>query len=86
MSNAEEKNDRWAGKKEEGLTNTSFTGLVDGLGGQIVPYKLLSVRGEDGCGMVHLAEWWMLVGRRVVRKIIKSGMDSKQVIARFDEN
>jgi Tol biopolymer transport system component/tRNA A-37 threonylcarbamoyl transferase component Bud32 len=53
-------------------------------GGQVGRYKLLSVLGEGGYGIVYLAEQQRPVKRRVALKIIKPGMDSKQVIARFE--
>jgi eukaryotic-like serine/threonine-protein kinase len=51
---------------------------------QIGPYKLLDVLGEGGMGVVYLAEQTVPVRRRVALKILKPGMDSKQVLARFD--
>lgn len=54
------------------------------LGGQIGPYKLLSVLGEGGYGIVYLAEQHEPIRRRVALKIIKPGMDTRQVIARFE--
>jgi eukaryotic-like serine/threonine-protein kinase len=54
------------------------------LGTVIGPYKLLEVIGEGGMGMVYLAEQTQPVRRMVALKIIKPGMDTKQVIARFE--
>ena len=54
------------------------------LGGQIGPYKLLGILGEGGYGIVYLAEQQEPIRRRVALKIIKPGMDTKQVIARFE--
>ena len=54
------------------------------LGTQIGPYKLLQVIGEGGMGVVYMAEQRQPVERRVALKIIKPGMDSHQVIARFE--
>ncbi|MBN2271248.1 MAG: protein kinase [Sedimentisphaerales bacterium] len=54
------------------------------LGTQIGRYKLLSVLGEGGFGIVYLAEQKEPVRRQVALKVIKPGMDSKQVIARFE--
>jgi eukaryotic-like serine/threonine-protein kinase len=51
---------------------------------QIGPYKLLDVLGEGGMGVVYLAEQTVPVRRRVALKVLKPGMDSKQVLARFD--
>lgn len=47
------------------------------------PYKLLELLGEGGFGVVWLAEQTEPVRRRVAIKVIKPGMDSKAVIARF---
>jgi serine/threonine protein kinase len=47
-------------------------------------YKLLEQIGEGGCGIVYVAEQEEPVRRRVALKVIKVGMDTKQVIARFD--
>src|SRR6476659_2265640 len=48
------------------------------------PYRLLQRIGEDGMGEVWLAEQTRPVHRRVAVKIIKAGMDSAQVVARFE--
>ncbi len=53
-------------------------------GDRIGPYKLLSQLGEGGMGVVYLAEQQEPLRRRVALKIIKLGMDTKQVIARFE--
>ena len=50
----------------------------------IGPYKLLQQIGEGGMGAVYMAEQTEPVRRRVALKIIKPGMDSRQVIARFE--
>jgi WD40 repeat protein/serine/threonine protein kinase len=47
-------------------------------------YKLLDKVGEGGCGVVYVAEQTAPVRRRVALKVIKMGMDTKQVIARFE--
>src|SRR5687767_12726043 len=47
-------------------------------------YKLLEQVGEGGMGVVYVAEQTEPVRRRVALKIIKPGMDTKQVIARFE--
>src|SRR5258707_6267115 len=47
-------------------------------------YKLLQHIGEGGCGVVYMAEQEEPVRRRVALKVIKLGMDTKQVIARFE--
>jgi serine/threonine protein kinase/tetratricopeptide (TPR) repeat protein len=53
-------------------------------GTQIGPYKLLQQIGEGGMGVVYMAEQEKPVRRKVALKIIKPGMDSRQVIARFE--
>ena len=55
-------------------------------GTQIGPYKLLQEIGEGGMGVVYMAEQTEPVERRVALKIVKPGMDSRQVIARFEIN
>ncbi|MCL4787917.1 MAG: serine/threonine protein kinase, partial [Verrucomicrobia bacterium] len=53
-------------------------------GDQVGPYKLLQQIGEGGCGVVYMAEQVQPLKRRVALKILKLGMDTKQVIARFE--
>ena len=53
-------------------------------GDRVGPYKLLQQIGEGGMGVVYMAEQQEPVRRRVALKIIKPGMDSRQVIARFE--
>ena len=50
----------------------------------IGPYKLLQQIGEGGMGIVYMAEQEHPIRRRVALKIIKPGMDSAQVVARFE--
>jgi serine/threonine protein kinase len=50
----------------------------------IGPYKLLEQIGEGGFGVVFMAEQQQAVRRKVALKVIKPGMDSRQVIARFE--
>ena len=58
--------------------------LLEMAGTQIGPYKLIEEIGQGGMGVVYMAEQKEPVRRRVALKIIKPGMDSRQVIARFD--
>ena len=53
-------------------------------GDRIGRYKLLQQIGEGGCGVVYMAEQEEPVRRRVALKVIKWGMDTKSVIARFE--
>ena len=53
-------------------------------GGRLGRYKLLRVLGEGGMGIVYLAQQEQPVKRQVAVKIIKPGMDSAKVIARFE--
>ncbi|HEX3799884.1 MAG TPA: tetratricopeptide repeat protein [Verrucomicrobiae bacterium] len=53
-------------------------------GDKIGRYKLLQQIGEGGCGVVYMAEQEEPVRRRVALKVIKLGMDTKNVIARFE--
>ncbi len=53
-------------------------------GDRIGRYKLLQQIGEGGCGVVYMAEQEQPVRRRVALKIIKPGMDTKNVMARFE--
>src|SRR5208282_1971166 len=53
-------------------------------GDRIGRYKLLQEIGEGGCGVVYMAEQEEPVHRRVALKVIKLGMDTKSVIARFE--
>jgi len=58
--------------------------LSEGPGTVIGPYKLLEHIGEGGFGAVYMAEQEEPIRRRVALKVIKLGMDTKQVIARFE--
>jgi serine/threonine protein kinase len=58
--------------------------ITEKLGTQIGPYKLLQQIGEGGMGVVYMAEQKKPVKRRVALKIIKPGMDTRQVIGRFE--
>ena len=69
-STADAKADGWSAAESAGTT--------------IGPYKLLEQIGEGGMGVVYVAEQARPVRRKVALKIIKPGMDTKQVIARFE--
>ena len=57
---------------------------AEGTGTKIGRYRLLGRLGEGGCGVVYLAEQQEPVKRRVALKIIRLGMDTENVIARFE--
>src|SRR5437762_11640519 len=56
----------------------------DAPGTMIGPYKLLEQIGEGGFGVVYMAEQTEPVRRKVALKIVKPGMDTRQVVARFE--
>ena len=63
---------------------TTVEPLAEKPGDRIGRYKLLQQIGEGGCGVVYMAEQQEPVRRRVALKVIKPGMDSRQVLARFE--
>ncbi|MHC4440044.1 MAG: serine/threonine protein kinase, partial [Planctomycetota bacterium] len=73
-----------SGPERSGNSTASYATVVEQPGGWIGQYKLLSVLGEGGMGIVYLAEQERPIKRRVALKVIKPGMDSKRVIARFE--
>jgi hypothetical protein len=58
--------------------------VTEGPGATIDRYKLLQVIGEGGFGVVYMAEQQEPVVRKVALKIIKLGMDTREVVARFE--
>jgi serine/threonine protein kinase/Flp pilus assembly protein TadD len=67
-----------------GLAPTVVLELGERPGAVIGPYKLLQQIGEGGMGVVWMAEQTEPVRRTVALKVIKPGMDSRQVVARFE--
>jgi WD40 repeat protein/serine/threonine protein kinase len=59
-------------------------GADESVGQNIGRYKLMEEIGEGGCGVVYVAEQTEPVRRRVALKVIKLGMDTKAVVARFE--
>jgi WD40 repeat protein/predicted Ser/Thr protein kinase len=57
---------------------------IEGSGTRIGRYEVLELIGEGGMGLVYLAQQKEPVRRRVALKIVKLGMDTKQVVARFE--
>lgn len=69
----------------DGLDSTRIDpDSIETTGAKIGPYKLLRAIGEGGMGTVFMAEQERPVRRRVALKIIKPGMDTRQVVARFE--
>src|ERR1051325_5737630 len=62
----------------------SVAGAAQKAGHRIGRYKLLEKIGEGGWGVVYMAEQTEPIRRRVALKVVKLGMDTKQVIARFE--
>jgi serine/threonine-protein kinase len=69
---------------EPDLAATLDESLRERPGTVIGPYKLLEQIGEGGMGLVFVAEQHQPVHRKVALKVIKPGMDSRQVVARFE--
>jgi serine/threonine protein kinase/Flp pilus assembly protein TadD len=68
----------------EGVTTCDGAPALATAGTVIGPYKLLEQIGEGGFGVVFMAEQQEPIRRKVALKVLKPGMDSKQVIARFE--
>lgn len=65
-------------------TTETFASVCDFPSSTIGPDKLLQQMGEDGFGIVSMAEQLEPVRRHVALKILKPGMDTKEVNARFE--
>jgi serine/threonine protein kinase/WD40 repeat protein len=72
-----------AGEQGPEFAVGSLGQLTEKPGGRIGPYRLLEKIGEGGCGVVYLAEQEDPIRRVVALKVVKLGMDTRQVIARF---
>ena len=71
-------------ERSQGVLDATATPLIDHAGTIVGPYKVLQQIGEGGMGTVFMAEQTHPVQRKVALKVIKPGMDSHQVIARFE--
>jgi hypothetical protein len=58
--------------------------VAEGVGSSVGPYRLMEQVGEGGMGLVFVAEQLQPVRRKVALKVIKPGMDTRQVVARFE--
>jgi serine/threonine protein kinase len=67
-----------------GETASYAATVSEGEGTVIGPYKLMEQIGEGGMGLVFVAEQQHPVRRKVALKVIKPGMDTRQVVARFE--
>jgi eukaryotic-like serine/threonine-protein kinase len=83
---AEQKADQFLAKNPIEVDELLVTAsdVVEKQGTQIGCYKLLQKIGEGGCGVVYMAEQEEPIRRRVALKVIKPGMDTRQVVARFE--
>ena len=72
------------GRPAHGLVASMDQTAREGPGTVIGPYKLLEQIGEGGMGLVFVAEQQQPVRRKVALKVIKPGMDTRQVVARFE--
>ena len=75
-------NERFEGN--ESLPTAEYGVEREGPGARIGSYKLISILGEGGYGIVYLADQHEPFRRHVALKVIKPGMDTHQVIARFE--
>src|ERR1022692_1154434 len=66
------------------VITTNMIPATEKPGDKIGRYKLREQIGEGGCGVVYVADQEEPVRRRVALKVIKLGMDTKQVVARFE--
>jgi serine/threonine protein kinase/Flp pilus assembly protein TadD len=71
-------------RRPAALGVTADAAHTEGPGTVIGPYKLLEQIGEGGFGVVFLAEQTQPVRRKVALKVVKPGMDTRQVVARFE--
>ncbi len=61
-----------------------YSAVTERVGTMVGRYKLLERIGEGGFGVVYMAEQQQPVRRKVALKVVKPGMDSRQVLARFE--
>jgi serine/threonine protein kinase/tetratricopeptide (TPR) repeat protein len=76
--------DSFLDRGDEDEAGTIDRPIAERPGTQIGPYKLMEQIGEGGMGLVFVAEQERPVRRKVALKVIKPGMDTREVIARFE--
>lgn len=81
---AHDKPDEFLEEPIGGPPTLDMASIAEGPGTRIGPYKLLQQIGEGGFGLVFMAERVEEIQQKVAIKIVKPGMDSKEVIARFE--
>ncbi len=72
------------GEDSDGAAAASVEQFAEAPGGYVGRYRLVRILGEGGMGVVYLAEQLEPIRRQVALKVIKPGMDSQRVIARFE--
>jgi len=72
------------GLEGDSAATSDTPSLIEGPGTKIGHYELLELMGEGGMGLVYSAEQKEPIKRKVALKIVKLGMDTKQVVARFE--
>src|SRR5262249_44302382 len=82
---AMEKNDPFLSDPTIDSAPVESAALTEKAGGRIGPYKLLELIGEGGFGSVFMDEQTEPNSRRVALKVIKQGMDTRAVVARFEQ-
>ncbi|MEM9827446.1 MAG: protein kinase, partial [Planctomycetota bacterium] len=76
--------DRLAGATRDETENDETENIEESIGTLIGPYKLLQRIGEGGFGVVYMAEQTRPVRRKVALKVIKPGMDRREIVVRFE--
>jgi serine/threonine protein kinase/tetratricopeptide (TPR) repeat protein len=71
-------------KPADGMASVTALEIREGPGACVGPYQLQEQLGEGGFGIVYLAKQLQPVRRQVALKVLKPGMDTRQVVARFE--